>query len=204
MKDFLDRAIKQGRGAEPADLVLKNGSFFNLVTGEVVDSDIAICGDRIVATYGHFAGKHEIDIAGQVVVPGFIDTHLHVESSLVTPHEFDRCVLPHGVTTAICDPHEMANVLGTAALDYFFACAEHTIIDLRVQLSSCVPATHLETSGARLTANDLKPYMNNAKNIGLAEFMNFPGVLMRNASVNWHCSSVAISTGMRHWCAALT
>jgi adenine deaminase len=178
MKDFLDHAIKQGRGAEPADLVLKNGSFFNLVTGEVVASDIAICGDRIVATYGRFAGKQEIDIAGQVVVPGFIDTHLHVESSLVTPHEFDRCVLPHGVTTAICDPHEMSNVLGKAALDYFFACAEHTIMDLHVQLSSCVPATHLETSGARLTANDLKPYMNNAKNIGLAEFMNFPGVLM--------------------------
>jgi adenine deaminase len=178
MQDFLERAIRQGRGAEPADLVLKNGSFFNLVTGEVVASDIAICGDRIVATYGSFAGKHEIDISGQIVVPGFIDTHLHIESSLVTPHEFDRCVLPHGVTTAICDPHEMSNVLGTTALDYFFACAEHTIMDLRVQLSSCVPATHLETSGARLTANDLKPYMGHPKNIGLAEFMNFPGVLM--------------------------
>jgi adenine deaminase len=111
------------------------------------------------------------------VVPGFIDTHLHVESSLVTPHEFDRCVLPHGVTTAICDPHEIANVLGVDALKYFFECAEHTIMDLRVQLSSCVPATHLETSGARLTADDLKPFMGHPKNIGLAEFMNFPGVL---------------------------
>jgi adenine deaminase len=178
MKDFLERAIEQGRGAEPADLLLKNGSFFNLVTGEVITSDIAICGDRIVATYGSFAGKHEIDISGQIVVPGFIDTHLHIESSLVTPHEFDRCVLPHGVTTAICDPHEMSNVLGIAALDYFFACAQHIIMDLRVQLSSCVPATHLETSGARLTAKDLKPYMGHPQNIGLAEFMNFPGVLM--------------------------
>ena len=83
-------------------------------------------------------------------MPGFIDTHLHVESSLVTPFEFDRCVLPHGVTTAICDPHEMANVIGTAAFDYFLAAAERTIMDLRVQLSSCVPATHLETSGARI------------------------------------------------------
>jgi adenine deaminase len=177
MKDFLKRAIAQGRGVEPADLVLKNGSFYDLVSGSVIASDIAICGDRIVGTYGTYHGKTEIDIQGKIVVPGFIDTHLHIESSLVTPHEFDRCVLPHGVTTAICDPHEISNVLGVAALDYFFACAEHTIMDLRVQLSSCVPATHLETSGARLTAADLKPFMGRAKNIGLAEFMNFPGVL---------------------------
>ena len=178
MKDFLNRAIRQGKGAEPADLVLRNGSFFDLVTGQVIASDIAMCGDRIVATHGTFKGVREIDITGQIVVPGFIDTHLHVESSLVTPHEFDRCVLRHGVTTAICDPHEIANVLGAEGLSYFFACAEHTIMDLRVQLSSCVPATHLETSGARLTADDLKPFMGHPKNIGLAEFMNFPGVLM--------------------------
>ena len=115
--------------------------------------------------------------AGRIAVPGFIDTHLHVESSLVTPLEFDRCVLPHGVTTAICDPHEMANVLGTAAFDYFLACAGETIMDLRVQLSSCVPATHLETSGARIEAADLDRYRGHPKVIGLAEFMNFPGVL---------------------------
>jgi adenine deaminase len=177
MKDFLKRAIAQGRGVEPADIVLKNGSFYDLVSGRVIASDIAICGDRIVGTCGTYHGNIEIDIAGEIVVPGFIDTHLHVESSLVTPHEFDRCVLPHGVTTAICDPHEIANVLGVEALEYFFACAEETIMDLRVQLSSCVPATHLETSGARLTAEDLRPFMGHAKNIGLAEFMNFPGVL---------------------------
>ncbi len=177
MKDFLKRAIAQGRGAEPADLVLKNGSFYDLVSGRVIASDIAICGDRIVGTCGTYRGSREIDITGQIVVPGFVDTHLHVESSLVTPHEFDRCVLRHGVTTAICDPHEISNVLGLQGLQYFFDCAEHTIMDLRVQLSSCVPATHLETSGARLTADDLKPFMGHAKNIGLAEFMNFPGVL---------------------------
>jgi adenine deaminase len=177
MKDFLKRAVAQGRGAEPADLVLKNGSFYDLVSGRVIASDIAICGDRIVGTCGTYHGKIEIDIAGQIVVPGFIDTHLHIESSLVTPHEFDRCVLRHGVTTAICDPHEIANVLGLEGLRYFFACAEHTIMDLRVQLSSCVPATHLETSGARLTADDLRPFMGHPNNIGLAEFMNFPGVL---------------------------
>jgi adenine deaminase len=177
MKEFLKRAIAQGRGGEPADLVLKNGSFYDLVTGQVISSDIAICGDRIVGIHGTYTGHREIDIAGQIVVPGFIDTHLHVESSLVTPHEFDRCVLGHGVTTAICDPHEIANVLGVEGLQYFFDCAEHTIMDLRVQLSSCVPSSHLETSGARLTADDLRPFMGHPKNIGLAEFMNFPGVL---------------------------
>ena len=91
-------------------------------------------------------------------MPGFIDTHVHVESSLVTPHEFDRCVLPHGVTTAICDPHELANVLGAAAFDYVLACAGCTAMDLRVQLSACVPATHLETSGARIGAETLVRY----------------------------------------------
>jgi adenine deaminase len=176
--EFLAKAIAQGRGTEKADIVLKGGSFYDLVTGTVVASDIAICGDRIVGTHGVYAGHTEIDVAGRIVVPGFIDTHLHVESSLVTPHEFDRCVLRHGVTTAICDPHEIANVLGVAGLHYFFECAEHTIMDLRVQLSSCVPATHLETAGARLNADDLKPFKGHPKNIGLAEFMNFPGVLM--------------------------
>ena len=181
----MNRAIRQGKGAEPADLVLKNGSFFDLVTGQVIVSDIAICGDRIVGYAWHVQRcLREIDITGQIVVPGFIDTHLHVESSLVTPHEFDRCVLRHGVTTAICDPHEIANVLGAEGLRYFFACAAQTIMDLRVQLSSCVPATHLETSGARLTADDLKPFMGHPKNIGLAEFMNFPSVLMARSGMH--------------------
>jgi adenine deaminase len=177
MIEFLAKAIAQGKGAEKADVVLKHGSFYDLVSGQVIASDIAICGDRIVGTHGVYSGHVEIDITGKIVVPGFIDTHLHIESSLVTPHEFDRCVLPHGVTTAICDPHEIANVLGLAGLKYFFECAENTIMDLRVQLSSCVPSTHLETSGARLTADDLKPFIGHPKNIGLAEFMNFPGLL---------------------------
>lgn len=176
-KDFLSRAIAQGRGEQPADIVLKNGSFLDLVSGQVIASDIAICGSRIVGTHGAYKGVREIDISGRIVVPGFIDTHLHVESSLVTPHEFDRCVLRHGVTTAICDPHEIANVLGAEGIRYFLDSAEQTVMDLRVQLSSCVPATHLETSGARLTADDLKPFMHHPKVIGLAEFMNFPGVL---------------------------
>jgi adenine deaminase len=176
----LERRIDQGTGREPADIVLKNGRFFDLVTGELVASDIAICGDTIVGTCGHYDGRRVIDIAGRIVVPGFIDTHLHIESSLVTPHEFDRCVLPYGVTTVICDPHEIANVLGTEGIEFFLASALETIMDIRVQLSSCVPATHLETAGADLPIEKLLPYRDHPKVIGLAEFMNFPGVVHKD------------------------
>ena len=180
MTNRLERLIDQGTGREEADLVLKNGHFFDLVTGELVASDIALCGDRIVGTGESYRGREEIDIAGRIVVPGFIDTHLHIESSLVTPHEFDRCVLPYGVTTVICDPHEIANVLGTEGIQFFLDSALETIMDIRVQLSSCVPATHLETSGADLPIERLLPFRNHPKVIGLAEFMNFPGVLHKD------------------------
>jgi adenine deaminase len=173
----LSARIAQGRGAAPADLVVKNVRLFDLVSGALVPTDVAVCGDTIVGTYGEYRGAREIDGAGRIAVPGFIDTHLHVESSLVTPFEFERCVLPRGVTTAICDPHEMANVLGTAAFDYFLAASERMVMDLRVQLSSCVPATELETSGARIEASDLLHYRDHPKVLGLAEFMNVPGVL---------------------------
>ncbi|WFR94250.1 adenine deaminase [Rhizobium tumorigenes] len=176
LEDFID----QGVGRKPADIVLKGGRFFDLVTGELVASDIAICGDRIVGTCGDYTGVEEIDITGRIVVPGFIDTHLHIESSLVTPHEFDRCVLPYGVTTVICDPHEIANVLGTEGIQFFLDSALETIMDIRVQLSSCVPATHLETSGADLPIERLLPFRDHEKVIGLAEFMNFPGVIHKD------------------------
>ena len=169
--------IAQGRGLAPADLVLKGGRMFDLMTGDLVDTDVAICGDTIVGTFGTYAGRREIDVAGGVLVPGFIDTHLHIESSLVTPSEFDRCVTPRGITTAICDPHEIANVLGVAGIRYFLEASAHLVLDLRVQLSSCVPSTHMETAGARIEAADLIPLMDHPRVIGLAEFMNFPGVL---------------------------
>jgi adenine deaminase len=174
---YLKRAIEQGRGRAEADIVLKGGRIFDLVTGGLEKSDVAICDDRIVGTFGDYRGAVEIDVSGKVIVPGFIDTHLHVESSLITPLEFDRCVLAHGVTTAICDPHEIANVLGAMGLQYFLDASLNTAMDLRVQLSSCVPATHLETSRARLEAADLAPFARHPKVLGLAEFMNFPGVL---------------------------
>jgi adenine deaminase len=177
---LLERQIDQAMGRLPADLVVRNARVLNLVTGELESGDIAVCGSTIVGTLDSYRGVEEIDAQGRFAVPGFIDSHVHCESTLVTPGEFDRCVLPHGVTTAICDPHEIANVLGLEGLKYFLASAENTALDLRVQLSSCVPATNLETSGARLTAADLVPHRHHPKVIGLAEFMNVPGVLNKD------------------------
>lgn len=176
----LSDRIAQGRGQVPADLVLRGGRVFDLITGELVETDVAMCGDTIVGVFGSYDGKRVIDVTGKVLVPGFIDTHLHIESSLVTPFEFDRCVCPRGVTTAICDPHEIANVCGLEGIGYFLEASGRTLMDIRVQLSSCVPSTHMETAGARLEAADLIPLMDHPRGIGLAEFMNFPGVLMQD------------------------
>jgi len=173
----LSTIIAQGRGQTPADLVLRGGSILDLITGALLEGDVAICGDTIVGTCATYEGRQIIDVTGLILVPGFIDTHLHIESSLVTPFEFDRCVAPRGVTTAICDPHEIANVIGTDGIRYFQQAAECTLMDIRVQLSSCVPSTEMETAGARIDAADLAPLMHHPKGIGLAEMMNYPGVL---------------------------
>ncbi|MFN3642175.1 MAG: adenine deaminase [Gemmobacter sp.] len=175
--DILSRRIRQGRGTAPADLVLRGGQVLSLTTGDLIAGDVAICGDTIVGIGHPYVGAQVIDVTGLTLVPGFIDTHLHIESSLVTPFEFDRCVAPRGVTTAICDPHEIANVAGLAGIRYFLDAAARTVMDIRVQLSSCVPSTHMESAGARLEAADLAPLMHHPKVIGLAEFMNYPGVI---------------------------
>ena len=177
----LERRIDQGRGVADADMVLRGGQVFDVVSGELLDGDVAICGDMIVGTCGQYTGKQVVDVTGRILVPGFIDTHLHIESSLITPFEFDRCVTPLGITTVICDPHEIANVLGMAGIHYFLEAADHTLLDIRVQLSSCVPSTDMETSGATILAEDLIELMDHPKVIGLAEFMNYPGVIHRDA-----------------------
>ena len=177
MQRDLATIIRQGRGAEPADLVLKGGQVFCLVTGAMISGDVAVCGDTIAGIGAAYEGRREIDVTGLTLVPGFIDTHLHIESSLVTPQEFDRCVCPRGITTAICDPHEIANVAGAAGIRYFLDAAKTTVMDIRVQLSSCVPSTEMETAGARLEAADLLALADDPKVIGLAEFMNYPGVI---------------------------
>tara|TARA_R110002096_G_scaffold47539_38_gene126872 strand:+ start:4415 stop:6115 length:1701 start_codon:yes stop_codon:yes gene_type:complete len=182
-KAKLSDRISQARGQVPADLLLRGGRVFDLITGDLVQSDVAICGDTIVGVFGDYQARREIDVTGKILVPGFIDTHLHIESSLVTPFEFDRCVTPRGVTTAICDPHEIANVCGLTGIHYFLEASALTLMDIRVQLSSCVPSTHMETAGAVLTADDLLPLKDHPRSLGLAEFMNFPGVLMQDAGV---------------------
>ncbi len=176
----LERRIAAGRGDEPADIVLKGGKIYDLMTGDLLDGDVAIVGDAIAGTMDEYDGREIVDVSGLTLVPGFIDTHLHIESSLVTPYEFDRCVTPRGVTTAICDPHEIANVIGADGIRYFQSASSHTLMDIRVQIPSCVPSTHMETSGAHLLASDLKPLKDHPSRIGLAEFMNYPGVIHRD------------------------
>jgi adenine deaminase len=179
----LGRRIDQARGRGAADLVIKGARFLNVATGALDQGDIATCGDWIVGTHDDYRGVREIDGRGRIAVPGFIDTHVHVESSLVTPFEFERAVLPRGTTTAICDPHEIANVLGAAGVRYFLDAALALHMTLKVQLSSCVPATNLETSGARLEAADLVALRDHPAVLGLAEMMNFPGVLAGDDAV---------------------
>ncbi|MCU0908124.1 MAG: adenine deaminase [Rhodobacteraceae bacterium] len=176
----LERRIAAGRGDVPSDIVLRGGQVFDLVTGAMIPGDVAIVGDTIVGIGAAYDAARIIDVAGLTLVPGFIDTHLHVESSLITPPEFDRCVTPRGITTAICDPHEIANVLGAEGVRWFQRASEGLLMDLRVQLSSCVPSTHMETAGATLTAADIAGLRGHPSGIGLAEFMNYPGVIHRD------------------------
>jgi len=179
-REGLKHRINQALGSEHADLVIKNVRMLDMVTGEVVRTDIAICGQTIVGTYDTgYRGKQQIDGTNLFAVPGFIDTHVHPESTLVLPGEFDRLVLPRGTTTAIADPHEMANVLGAPGLAYFIESAAALAMDMRINLASCVPATPMETSGARLDATALLALRNRPQVLGLAEFMNFPGVLAK-------------------------
>lgn len=176
----LETRIAQARGDAPADLVLRGGRVLDLVTGEMIAGDVAICGDTIVGIGAEYEAREVVDVSGLTLVPGFIDTHLHVESSLVTPFEFDRCVTPRGVTTAICDPHEIANVIGAEGIRYFQDASAHVLMDLRVQLSSCVPSTDMESSGAEIGAEEIATLMGHPSGIGLAEFMNYPGVIHRD------------------------
>ncbi|WP_298676965.1 adenine deaminase [uncultured Lentibacter sp.] len=182
-KPELEALIDVARGARPADTVLRGGEVFDVVTGTRIAGDVAIFQGVIAGIGAQYEAADIVDVSGLTLVPGFIDTHLHVESSLVTPHEFDRCVTPRGVTTAICDPHEIANVIGVAGLEYFLEAAQCLVMDLRVNLSSCVPSTEMETAGARIEATDLAPLMRHPQVSGLAEVMNYPGVIHQDAGL---------------------
>lgn len=181
MQQQLAARIDQALAREPADLVVKNARLLNTATGRIEGPmDIAIAGDVVVGTHGVYEGLRELDAKGRIVAPGFIDTHVHVESSMVLPAEFEKGVLPCGTTTAICDPHEIANVVGLDGIRYFIEASRQLAMTLKVNLSSCVPATDLETAGARLEAEDLEPLMDDPAVVGLAELMNFPGVIHKD------------------------
>jgi adenine deaminase len=182
-KAGLKRRIDQALGRKAADLVIKDTRILNLATGTIDRGDVAVCAGVIVGVGEDYRGRREIDGRGRTVVPGFIDAHVHVESSMLSPARFDRCVVPRGTTTAICDPHEICNVLGLEGLRYVLDSTADMLLDLRVQLPSCVPATDMETSGARLSAADLRPWLAHPAVIGLGEMMNFPGLLAGDDAV---------------------
>ncbi|MFA5949784.1 MAG: adenine deaminase [Hyphomicrobium sp.] len=173
----MEQRILVAIGDEPANLVLKNARILDVSSGEFQYGDIAISGDEIVGVYESYVGCCEIDLQRKAVVPGFIDGHRHVESNL-TPR-IAEAVLPRGVTSLVWDPHEMANVKGKLGIEYALAIAGQSAMDIFVNLPSCVPATPLGTSGAILAINDLLPYANHPKVIGLAELMDIGGVLGR-------------------------
>ena len=181
VRDSLKKTINQAAGFAPADFVLRNAKVLNVVTGEITLSDIGInlqTGMIVRAGEVEIEGDEILDLEGELyAVPGFIDCHVHIESSMVTPQVFDEAVLKRGTTTAFCDPHEIANVLGADAFRYFTESADNMIMDLMVGLSSCVPATGLETSGAVLSAEDMAPYIDHPKVYGVAEFMSIGDVL---------------------------
>jgi adenine deaminase len=164
------------RGDELPELVLKGGEVVNVFSGEVYPADVAVDSGRVIAL-GDYRGKTEVDVAGRVICPGFIDSHVHIESSMVTIPEFARAVVPRGTTTAVIDPHEIANVMGLAGIAFMLKTSKYQLLNVYVMLSSCVPASSLETSGSELRALDLFPYIGQEWILGLGEMMNFPGVL---------------------------
>ncbi|WHZ04011.1 adenine deaminase [Neobacillus sp. YX16] len=175
-RNQLTRRISVASGKEPADTVVKNGRIIDVFNGEIIEGDIAIV-DGYFAGVGKYEGKHNVDANGRYVLPAFIDGHVHIESSLVAPSEFAKVLLPHGVTTVIADPHEIGNVLGAPGIQYILDSSENLPFDFYIMLPSCVPATSFENSGAILKAEDLKPFYQHPRVLGLAEVMNFPAVL---------------------------
>lgn len=165
-------------GKSPCDIIIRDATYLDVFSCEWRTGDVAVAHGAVVALDAGLKARREIDGRGKWVVPGFIDAHVHIESSLLMPHHFEAAVLPRGTTAAICDPHELANVMGVAGIRFFLDAAETLNLDLRVMLSSCVPATTMETNGGGLiAASALLPLMGHPRALGLAEMMNVPGVL---------------------------
>lgn len=171
-----------GKGVEPADCVLKNCLLIDVFCGEIIPADVAICGEQI-AGIGEYSGVEEIDCKGAYVCPGFMEGHIHIESSMLSPEQFSHTVLPHGTTTVICDPHEIANVAGIGGLNFILKESAGLLCNFYVMAPSCVPATHLETSGATLDSEEMAKILQFPRVLGVAEMMNFPGVLFEDVEV---------------------
>ena len=178
----LDETIKAAHGEKPVDLLLTNAQIINVLSGEVVPGEMAIS-DGLIVGFGQYEAKKVENLNGRYVAPGFIDGHVHIESSMACISEFARAVVVHGTTTVAADPHEIANVLGSSGIEYMLQSAEEQPMNIYFTLPSCVPATDMETAGARLTAEDLKPFLKKERIIALAEMMNFPGVIYRDPDV---------------------
>ncbi|WP_449242237.1 adenine deaminase [Desulfovibrio sp.] len=180
----LARRIRLARGLEPADLVLRNARVVNVLSGEIHPADIAVA-DGLVIGFQAREARAELDLGGRHVAPGLIDAHLHIESTLLCPREFARAVAPRGTSAVVCDPHEIANVLGAEGIEYMLAATADSPVGFFFMMPSCVPATHLETSGAELTAGDVRRFLeaHPGRVLGLAEMMNFPGLLAGDPEV---------------------
>ncbi len=168
--------IDVAAGRKKADLVLKNATYVNVFSGQLDTEDIAVT-EGLIVGLGEYDGIREVDMTGKIVLLGFIDAHIHLESSLVSPSEFARAVLPHGTTTVITDPHEITNVMGTDGIDYMLAATEDLPLDVRFMIPSCVPASPLDESGANLDYRDVDSFFGHPRVQGLAEMMNFPGII---------------------------
>jgi adenine deaminase len=172
----LSNRIRVARGEVAPDLVLKGGRVINVFTGEILQSDIALCGG-FIAGVGEYDGPREMDVSGRYVAPGFMDGHIHIESTMLSPPELAKAMIPRGTTAIVSDPHEIANVMGKKGIEYILESSEGLPLDVYIMLPSCVPATHLETSGAFLAAQDLLEFKGRDRVLGLAEMMNYPGVV---------------------------
>ena len=181
-KEMLRKLIQTASGEIPAETVIKNCKVLDVFSGKFTEGDIALCGGQI-AGVGEYHGETEIDAEGRYAVPGFIDSHIHIESSYLCPEELGRLLVPHGGTTIIADPHEIVNVCGIEGLDYMMEAAENTALDIQYMLPSCVPATPFENAGATVEALQMGEPIKREKILGLGEFMNFPGVLSTDDSV---------------------
>lgn len=173
----LESLIRRAGGREPADLLLTNLKLVDVLAGEIYATEVAITGDRIVGVGRGYAAHEVTDLRGAYLAPGLLDAHVHIESAMVTPAEFARAVVPRGTTTVVTDPHEIANVLGLEGIRFMLECAKGSRLAMFVMASSCVPATHMESSGASLDAVDLASFKSSPWVLGLAEVMNFPGVV---------------------------